>query len=243
MIKKNIIYYQTMDLSKYTILIIDTSLNKIVVSVTRNYSLLSYKVIEYNRNYDEVLIDSLKEVLLNSNVNFYELDYVAVAIGPGNFTGIRVGMASARAIGMSLDCPVVGFTSLAALASEVFIDPGDVKIYSIIQAKRSRVYGQLFDINRSPLTKPIICGVEELDQVITENALPITNSEETSIAKNITYKEAGVDGIMLAAYDSLHHYIIKNTRRNYKGSPSPLYISGSGAKPPSNWKNKPILKV
>ena len=93
--KKTIKNYKTSDLSNNIIMVIDTSLSKIVVSIAKKYALLSYKVIEYNRNYDEALICSLKDVLLKSNINFHQIDFVAVAIGPGiNFIVSGLGVVS-----------------------------------------------------------------------------------------------------------------------------------------------------
>ena len=239
---KNMINFDTLELSRYTVLIIDTSLSQIVVSVARNYSLIFYNSTDYNRNYDEVLIDNLKEILSSSNLGFLKIDFVAVDIGPGNFTGIRLGMASARAIGMILDCPVVGFTSFAALACEMFMDKDKSQVYSIIGAKRKKVYGQLFDVNRLPITKPKIFDIEELDTFSSKNTVVVTNNEEISVLKDIVFLEANAEGIMLAAYDSLYKYVLKNKKYNYTDAPNPLYISDSGAQPPSNWKKKPTLK-
>jgi len=68
-----------------------------------------------NQGHDARLAPVVETLMRRAGVAFADLDRVAVVVGPGSFTGVRVGVAFARGLGLSLDIPVVGVTSLEAL--------------------------------------------------------------------------------------------------------------------------------
>ena len=69
------------------------------------------------RGHAEALLPLLARVMKQSAVSFSAFDRVAVTVGPGSFTGLRVGIAAARGIGLAAKKPVIGITTLAALAA------------------------------------------------------------------------------------------------------------------------------
>jgi tRNA threonylcarbamoyladenosine biosynthesis protein TsaB len=71
---------------------------------------------EIGRGHAEKLMDMIGTVMAESSTAFSDLDRVAVTVGPGSFTGLRVGLAVARGFGLVLEKPVVGVTTLAAIA-------------------------------------------------------------------------------------------------------------------------------
>ena len=85
---------------------------------------------------------------------FSSLARIAVATGPGSFTGIRVGLAMARAMGMALAIPVVGVSTLAAFAAPLLSEPRSGVIAAAIDARHGSVYFQLFEASGRPLGPP-----------------------------------------------------------------------------------------
>ena len=85
---------------------------------------------------------------------FPSLARIAVATGPGSFTGIRVGLAMARAMGMALAIPVVGVSTLAAFAAPLLSEPRTGIIAATIDARHGSVYFQLFEASGRPLGPP-----------------------------------------------------------------------------------------
>jgi tRNA threonylcarbamoyl adenosine modification protein YeaZ len=91
-------------------------------------------------------------------MEFAELDRIAVTVGPGSFTGLRVGVAAARAIALASGKPAVGLTTLAALAAPYFDDGGGA-LMPVIDARHDRVYMQLFGTGGRSLVAPRIATV------------------------------------------------------------------------------------
>jgi tRNA threonylcarbamoyladenosine biosynthesis protein TsaB len=86
--------------------------------------------------------------------SFPSLARIAVATGPGSFTGIRVGLAMARAMGMALTIPVVGVSTLAAFAAPLLSEPRTGIVAATIDARHGSVYFQLFEASGRPLGPP-----------------------------------------------------------------------------------------
>lgn len=85
---------------------------------------------------------------------FPSLARIAVATGPGSFTGIRIGLAMARAMGMALAIPVVGVSTLAAFAAPLLSEQRTGIIAATIDARHGSVYFQLFEASGRPLGPP-----------------------------------------------------------------------------------------
>jgi tRNA threonylcarbamoyladenosine biosynthesis protein TsaB len=87
------------------------------------------------------LLPAVRDVMERAGVSFADLDAIAVGRGPGTFTGLRIGIATARALAKANELPVRGVSSLAALAAGM---PDGPRL-PLIDAKRGEVYGALFD--------------------------------------------------------------------------------------------------
>ncbi|MCW2310083.1 tRNA (adenosine(37)-N6)-threonylcarbamoyltransferase complex dimerization subunit type 1 TsaB [Rhodobium gokarnense] len=94
------------------------------------------------RGHAERLIGMIGEVLADAGLSFNDLDRIVATVGPGSFTGVRVGLSAARGLGLVLKKPVVGVTTLAALAESVRgEDVGPVA--AVIDARRGEIYAEL----------------------------------------------------------------------------------------------------
>jgi tRNA threonylcarbamoyladenosine biosynthesis protein TsaB len=94
------------------------------------------------RGHQERLAPLVAEVMAKSGVAMADLERIAVAVGPGSFTGLRVGLAFAKAMALALDRPCVGIGSLEALAATA---ARDGLVAAAIDARRGQVYLQVFD--------------------------------------------------------------------------------------------------
>ena len=106
------------------------------------------------RGHADALAPMVEETMRGVDGGFASLGRIAVATGPGSFTGIRVGLAMARAMGLALAIPVVGVSTLAAFAAPLLSQPRAGIIAAAIDARHGSVYFQLFEASGRPLGPP-----------------------------------------------------------------------------------------
>ena len=94
----------------------------------------------------ENLLEEIKNLFVKNNLQLKDIDSIAVSTGPGSFTGIRIGLAAAQALSLSLDCPIIGVSILEALA---YSSENKGKIISVVPASREHIFWQEFE--RDPL--------------------------------------------------------------------------------------------
>jgi tRNA threonylcarbamoyladenosine biosynthesis protein TsaB len=111
------------------------------------------------RGHAEALAPLIDNLMARVAGGFGSLDRIAVTNGPGSFTGIRIGVATARAIGLALNVPVIGVSTLVAFAGPLLQEPRSGVIVSAIDARHGQVYFQLFEATGRPL---IAARVENL---------------------------------------------------------------------------------
>ena len=113
------------------------------------------------RGHAEALMPLIAETMSAAAMEFADLDRIAVTIGPGSFTGVRVGVAAARGIALAAGKPAVGLTTLAALAAP-FFDADETKaLLAVIDARHDQVYMQLFGSGGRTLIAPRLAPVRD----------------------------------------------------------------------------------
>lgn len=125
-------------------LAIDTATNSGGVALARNAEIVGAIMLKNPLQYAEKLIAYIDFLLDHSDVDIRGVDCFAVVSGPGSFTGLRSGLAAAKAFCQSLDRPAVSVSSLAALAYR-FRHVSD-RVAPMIDARRQQVYGALFEV-------------------------------------------------------------------------------------------------
>jgi tRNA threonylcarbamoyladenosine biosynthesis protein TsaB len=127
-----------------TILGIDTSTRSGSIAVTRAGRVLGSLQVEGRLDHSEQLLSSISYLLSRLQVTRASLDAVAVSVGPGSFTGVRVGLASAGGLARALDIPALGMSSLEALARSVCGRRPGSWICPWLEAGRGEVYAAAY---------------------------------------------------------------------------------------------------
>ncbi|MBX6424371.1 MAG: tRNA (adenosine(37)-N6)-threonylcarbamoyltransferase complex dimerization subunit type 1 TsaB [Variibacter sp.] len=96
------------------------------------------------RGHAEALMPLIARVMDGAEIEFAELDRVAVTVGPGSFTGLRVGIAAARGIALAASKEVVGVSTLAAYAAPCIAEDLADTVIAAIDARHGHVYSQVF---------------------------------------------------------------------------------------------------
>jgi len=128
------------------ILAIDTALSAASACVYEEgaESPLSADTMAMERGHAEALMPLIDRVIAHAGGGFAALDRIAVTIGPGSFTGLRVGIAAARALGVACKVPVTGVSTLTALAAPVIIEQKPGLVAVAIDARNGEVYFAAF---------------------------------------------------------------------------------------------------
>jgi tRNA threonylcarbamoyladenosine biosynthesis protein TsaB len=136
--------------SKPLILGFDTSAAHCAAALLRGDQIVAQRLELMNRGQAERLMVLLEEVLAEGGATWADLSAIGVGVGPGNFTGIRIGVSAARGLALGLDIPAVGVTGFEARAAN-----GEL---AAIPAPREQVYAALPD--QAPRLMPIQEAVE-----------------------------------------------------------------------------------
>ena len=150
------------------ILGIDTSSMAASVAVIEDNKLICEYTINTKKTHSQKLMPMIENMLGLSDLNVREIDTIAVCEGPGSFTGLRIGMATAKAIAHVNDIPVIGVNSLEALAANMNLC--DKKICSILDAQRNQVYTGRYQYEGTKLVEIKEIGIQQIDELLEELA-------------------------------------------------------------------------
>jgi tRNA threonylcarbamoyladenosine biosynthesis protein TsaB len=123
----------------------DTSGASCSAAVLRDGAVAASRAVAMERGHAQALAPMLRDVMAEAGLGFDRLDAVGVTIGPGAFTGIRIGLAAARGFGLALGIPVYGVTGFAAIAAaaEAELRAGEVLLVAI-ESRRAELFAQTF---------------------------------------------------------------------------------------------------
>jgi tRNA threonylcarbamoyladenosine biosynthesis protein TsaB len=163
------------------ILGIETATSICSVALVRDGKLLAIRESVGARDHSGALTTYIAEVFTEAGLTYPQLDAIAVSMGPGSYTGLRIGVSSAKGLCYALDKPFIAIDTLKSLAWQALQncmqqgkDTGNVLLVPMLDARRMEVYTAVFDQN--------------LQVIEAVNALVVTeNSFEAYVGKEIIY--------------------------------------------------------
>jgi tRNA threonylcarbamoyladenosine biosynthesis protein TsaB len=120
------------------------------VAVVTEDTMLAEYTVNYKKTHSQTLLPMLDEILKMVELNTSEVDAIAVAAGPGSFTGLRIGSATAKGLGLALNIPVIAVPTLEALAYNLY--GSDKLICPMMDARRNQVYTGLYAFEGNDFT-------------------------------------------------------------------------------------------
>ncbi|MBR1815679.1 MAG: tRNA (adenosine(37)-N6)-threonylcarbamoyltransferase complex dimerization subunit type 1 TsaB [Lachnospiraceae bacterium] len=119
------------------------------VAVMQDDIMVAEYSVNYKKTHSQTLLPMLDEVVKMTELDLDEVDAIAVAAGPGSFTGLRIGMATVKGFGLALDKPVIAVPTCHALAYNLW---GSERIICpILDARRNQVYTALYEYENDEL--------------------------------------------------------------------------------------------
>lgn len=176
------------------------------------------------KGHAERLMAMIDDVLDEAGLPLQAIGRVAVTIGPGSFTGIRVGVAAARGLALALPAEVVGVTTLETLAqAHLAAYPGRAVI-AAMDAKRHEIYAQAFDVSGTALSEPRSLSLEDLRDLAQAHDAVVCGSATALLDGEAAASEPDRFDIATVAR-------IAATASVELARPKPLYLRGPDAKP------------
>ena len=155
------------------ILALETSAKAVSAAVVENGRVLCSGYQDTGLTHSRTLMPIVEGILKNTDLTIADCDVIAVAAGPGSFTGIRIGVSAAKGLAFGADKPAVGVSALAAMARNVAHVDG--LVICAMDARRQQIYNALFlakDGQLTRLTEDRAISLEDLASELTNHDLP-----------------------------------------------------------------------
>lgn len=183
------------------------------------------------RGHVEALMPLISDVMIQCEMDFKQIDRVAVTTGPGSFTGLRVGLSAARGIGLAAGKPVVGLTTLAALAAPYVAADDTTSIAVAIDARHDHVYLQVFGPGGRTAVTPRIVPVAEAVRAAAHAPVRLVGSGAPMMARiwPQNSKPLAVDERRAPDIDWVAR--LGAAANESQSAPKPLYLRAPDAQP------------
>ncbi len=200
------------------ILAFDTSAAHCAAAVLSGGRIVAAAREEMAKGQAERLFPLLAELLAKAGADWRDLTALAVGIGPGNFTGVRIAVSAARGLALSLNIPAHGVSGFEALAYGL-----PRPLLSSIDARQGRVYLQRI---HGAEEAPLICDIGGLPQALATPGLRVIGHAAAGIAAQLGAQEAAP---VLPLTEAMA--FIAASRRITQARPAPLYLRPADAAP------------
>jgi tRNA threonylcarbamoyladenosine biosynthesis protein TsaB len=166
------------------LLAIDTALDACSVTVfdTERDRPLSLESREIGRGHAELLVPLVDQTMKAAGVKFDGIDRIAVTVGPGSFTGLRVGLSAARGFALAASKAVVGVTTLAAFTAPLIAEDEAVPVVAAIDAKHGNLYLQMVGAGGRTLIAPRAVSLREAIRAITLGPVRLVGTAAAMLA-------------------------------------------------------------
>ena len=207
------------------ILAFDTSTEKFSISILKNNKVVLNLSKILNKTYSKFLIPILKKSLEKSKLDIKEINYILISLGPGSFTGVRIGIAAAKGLGMPHKINISGFNNMDILANSINDNIKEKRIVTIIKSKKSDYYFQVFNSKKKPIKKISFFSINNLPSfffkkdIVFSGDLDIELIKEIKKKKNIFVYKRKISNASL-----LINLIKKKQHVNTTKSLNPLYV-------------------
>ena len=214
---------------------LDTSLQRCSVAILKNGALLAAQSKDLEKGHAEHLAPMAAAALSEAAISIRALDRVGVVVGPGGFSGVRVGLSFARGLAIGADLDVVGVTSLAALARNLTEAPPSALIAPLIDARRGQLYAGLYEQSGAVLAPPFVASPDDVFTKLKSAA----QERPVSLIGTGAALMAQEDPCLLKPkipmqIDARNVALLAAVAAAPSASPAPLYLRAPDAKPPKS---------
>lgn len=145
------------------ILAVDSSGLVASVAILEDDNLIAEYTVNYKKTHSQTLLPMLDEIVRMTDTDLNSIDAIAVSKGPGSFTGLRIGSATVKGLGLALDKPIIGIPTVEGLAMNLY--DTDALICPLMDARRNQVYTGFYKFQNGSLQvvkEQTPLGIEEV---------------------------------------------------------------------------------
>jgi len=146
-------------------LALDTTTDVCSIAVADESGVLAQYDFAHKMNLSRRLMPNIVSLLKDCRLDMKDVEAIAVSLGPGSFTGLRIGVATAKTLAQVLDVPIAGVVSLDLLAQQ-FDYLADAVVCPLVKVRRGEVYYALFRVNRGSVERISQCEAGPIEHVI-----------------------------------------------------------------------------
>lgn len=211
------------------ILALDTSLDACAVAVATGGRIIAERTEVIGRGHAERLMGLIAAVLADAGVGYDAIERIGVTVGPGSFTGIRVGVAAARGLRLALRRPLIGISTLDAAAEAIAATAGGLPILAAWDARRDEVYARFYAADGTPTGEAMAAPAAEVAAMLGGRAHACVGSGAPLVA---TFAGDAARVVDLRGHAPIAA-VARLTARAVEpeAPPLPLYMRPADAKP------------
>ena len=211
-------------------IIIESSLKRLFILLCTSEGNF-FKITNVEKGLESIIPKSLDEVLLKSKLNLSEIRMILVSKGPGSFTGIRVGISAAIALGISNNIPVIGYSNHYALLQEFLLIKQKFKsVMTLISAGAGSYYMQIYNTDNLFLEESVVINKQQIMKLdVRPIILASNNIQDLNIANSIETLPSS-EALYSLSKTFIKKHFEKGGENNYNGAPIPLYVKDHYAK-------------
>jgi len=215
---------------------LDSATEACSAAILRDGCVTARRLETLHRGHAERLMPLVQAVVAEANIKFTDLDLIATTVGPGGFTGLRIGLASARGLALAAKRPLIGVTTLEAVARAQ--SARDIPLLVALDTKRADIYLQIFDPKGEPLTEPAALMPSEIAKLLPDGPIAVVGTAceraiaalaKTQRARLITAAPRLPDAAIVAIIGHERYAARPDTARK---PPKPLYLRPPDARLP-----------
>src|SRR5262249_28091557 len=216
------------------VLALDTALDACAAALldAERRELVASETLPMTRGHAEALMPLVARVMDAAHLEFADIDRIAVTVGPGSFTGVRVGIAAARGIALAAGKPAIGLTTLAAFTAPHVAAGFAGTVIPVIDARHAHVYMQVFGPGGRAAIQPRLAALREAIEAARGRApVLLTGSAANLVAAEWPADEPTPEVVATSAPEIGWVARLGAAAQADRALPKPLYLRPPDARP------------
>ena len=201
---------------------IDTTSEIAMIGLSIQDQIIAQVTNQASQQHASFVQTSIESICKEHSFDLNQLDGIVVTLGPGSYTGMRVGLASAKGIAYALDKPLIGLSSLALIAKaankKIVQSGSNYSLFSMIDARRMEIFGAIYDANEQALTEEqaIVLDIPYLTALAKKGTIYCAGSGASKIAQLIEDEQIQILDSQYSVGEMLEMAMIKWEKQDFE---------------------------